>query len=360
MSVYRRVWADGTVIWYARWRAGGVEHREAAGPTRAHAVALLAKRVRERQEARHGIRIEPAGPSVSVTSTTAAYIAQARTRGRRSVERMERAAKHLDDAPLGGRPADAVRESDLDAYVARRTPHVSPATINRELGLLRAALRWAERRGDLPRGCLPHVQLLREPPGRCRVLTAEEEDRVLAACPPWLRGIVLLAINTGARQGELLGLRWVDVDIKGRWLHLERTKTGERRDVPLNHAAAGVLESLRRGGVLVFPTRRGTQIARTNLARAWRAACVRAKVADCRWHDLRHTAGGRVATATGSLLAVQGLLGHRSIVVAQRYAHLADARVREAVDAIDRSEPGCGTGNESAEEGSGDDDKRTE
>jgi len=353
VSIYRRVWSDGTVCWYARWRAHGVEHREAAGPTRAHATALLALRIRERQEARHGIRIGPPGPPRSVSSLLDAYISQARARGRRSVERMERLARNVTASELGARPADVLREADLDTYVEHRKEAVSPSTINRELALTRAALRLAERRGEIPRGCVPHVSLLREPPGRCRVLSPDEEDRALAACPAWLRALVVLAINTGCRQGELLSLRWSSVDTDAGWLHLEQTKSGARRDVPLNTTARAVLESRRGGkGSLVFPTRRGTQIARTNLARAWRAACARAEVPDCRWHDLRHTTGGRVATATGSLLAVQGLLGHRSITMAARYGHLADARVREAVEAVDRGQRGCGTGNE-AEVGSG-------
>jgi integrase len=337
VGVYRHRWRNGRVSWYCRYITGGVEHREAAGPTKGHAVALLARRIQERQEGRSGVHLRPVGPGPTVAIVVGRYVEQSRARGRRSVERMVRLAAHVTGAPLGDRPAGAVREADLDAYVARRSPDVAPATINRELALVRAALRWAERRGDLPRGCLPHVQLLREPPGRCRVLTVDEETRVLVACPPWLRRLVILAVNTGCREGELLGLRWSAVDLVGMWLHLEQTKSGTRRDVPLNAAAAGVLGGMRRRkpGSLVFPTASRTQISRSNLARAWRAACKAAEVTDCRWHDLRHTAGGRVATATGNLLAVRDLLGHSTITMAQRYGHLAASSVRAAVDAID-------------------------
>lgn len=346
MGVYRHRWRNGRVSWYARWKSGGVDHREAAGPTRAHALALLSRRIRERQESRHGVHVGPTGPGPTVAVVVAAYIAHARARGKRSVERMDRLAAHVTAAKLGARPAGGVREADLDAYIAHRLSDVGPATCNREVALVRAAMREAERRREIPRGCLPHFAMLREPPGRCRVLSPEEEDRALTKCPPWLRPIVLLAINTGCRQGEILGLRWSSVDLAGRWLHLEETKSGARRDVPLNGAAVAVLRAQMGGhGPLVFPTRRGTRITRSNLDRAWRAACRAAKVPDCRWHDLRHTTGGRVATETGSLLAVATLLGHGTpghphLAMAARYGHLSDSRTREAVEAIDRGRRG--------------------
>ncbi len=351
MGVYRRVAQDGRVTWYVRWISHGREHRRAAGPTRGHAIKLLDRVIQERQEGRSGVHVWRPGPPQSVSDLVEAYITQAEARGKRSVERMRRLAKHIAAAPLGQRPARFVCEPDFDTYVARRKAQgVGPATTNRELGLVRAAMRAAERRGDLPRGATPRISLLAEPPGRCRVLTDAEQARVLRKCPAWLRRLVLLAVATGCRQGEILGLSWGAVDLDGRWLHLETTKSGRRRDVPLGDTAAELLREVRppkpAAGALVFPTRNGTRLARSNLIRAWRLACRRAEVADCRWHDLRHTTGGRVATKTGSLLAVAVLLGHGTperpnLAMAARYGHLADSGVRAAVDAID---PGHGDG----------------
>lgn len=247
----------------------------------------------------------------------------------------------------GGRRADQLTVADVEAYTRTRLAATekrpAPATVNRELAVLRAALRWAAKRGDIPPWAVPPVQLLREPPGRVRVLSKDEERKLLAASGPRLRLVLLIALNTGMRRGEILGLRWRDVDLEHGFLRVERsapggeagTKSGERRDVPLHPVARAALEPLlrrRRPTALLWQTRTGKPYQT-----AWRAfhgAAKRAKVSDVRLHDLRHTAASRLAMTGASLSDIAAILGHRDLRTTRRYVHLLRSHLRDRVMAI--------------------------
>lgn len=353
MSIYRRAGPRG-IVWYIRWWAGGREHREAAGPTKAHAVALLARRRLESAERRKGLHLGGRGMP-TVAEILSSYIRNAEDRGRRSTDTMKRKAAHVQASALANRRADQLTVADIEAYARARLAAAkkpAPATVNRELAVLRAALRWVAKRGDIPAWSIPPIQMLREPPGRVRVLSAEEERRLLDACPPRLRLVVLIALNTGMRRGEILGLRWRDIDLEHGFIRVERsapggergTKSGARRDVPMNRALRAIFGTMDRGApdALVIATESGKPYR--NLARDFALARARADLTDFRFHDTRHTAASRVAMSGGTLLDIRDLLGHTTTAMAERYSHLMASRIREAVDRIATGATGQKTG----------------
>lgn len=208
---------------------------------------------------------------------------------------------------------------------------LTPATLNRYQAALSAVLTWAQRRRMTPRGWANPCRALemrRERNARVRFLDDAERERLLRACrnsrQAKLYMFVLLALTTGARRGELEGLRWCDVDFERGEAHVARTKNGDARLLVLVPAA---VEELRRHAgapsTLVFASSRArARAAAVDMSHAWRVALKDAQIKDFRFHDCRHDAASTLAKAGASLLEIGDVLGHRQQQVTKRYAHL--------------------------------------
>ncbi|MDP1607814.1 MAG: site-specific integrase [Chlamydiales bacterium] len=180
-----------------------------------------------------------------------------------------------------------------------------------------------------------------EPRGRVRFLSKEDQESLLGICRrsvnPYLYPIVLLALSTGMRKGEIENLRWTNIDLwlkenEGRVI-LEETKNGERRAVPIMHVALKFLrdwEKKRRiDTTLLFP---GSDPSKPiDIRFPWEKALVISGLKDFRFHDLRHTAASNFAASGMSLLEIAAALGHKTIAMVKRYAHLCDSSIAEAV-----------------------------
>jgi integrase len=156
-----------------------------------------------------------------------------------------------------------------------------------------------------------------------------------------LRPVVILAIHTGMRRGELLSLRWANVDFERGLIHVmnsqrEKTKSGHNRSIPMNRIARGELLGLLRQTShteYVFFNEK-TQKPRTDLKNGFRSACRLAGLDDFRFHDLRHTAATRLADVGTGIREIMAILGHRCIQTSARYTHVTDERLRRAVEAL--------------------------
>ena len=216
---------------------------------------------------------------------------------------------------------------------------VTPSTVNRELAILRHLLRLAEEWGYIAK--VPKIRLGREPEGRLRFLAEDEIPRLLAACEakaaksPYLLPVVTVALHTGMRKGEILGLTWERVDFARGVLQLEHTKSGRRREVPMNRAVDDALAGLPgpKAEGCVFRKRDGR--AWGNIRTAFEDACREAKVDNFRFHDLRHTCASWLVMKGRSLKEVQEILGHREFTMTLRYAHLSPDRLRDAVASLE-------------------------
>jgi integrase len=213
----------------------------------------------------------------------------------------------------------------------------SPATQTRYLALLKHALSIARREWEwIAENPAERVKPPREPRGRVRFLSDEERIRLLEACRasrnPTLYSLVVVAVSTGARLGELLQLRWRDVDLQRGLATVHDTKNGERRSLSLRGLALEVLRdlaSLRRlGSEEVFCGRRGkVDFPR----RAWLAALAAARVEDFRFHDLRHTSASYLAMSGATLAEIAEVLGHKTLAMVKRYAHLTEQHTSSVV-----------------------------
>lgn len=212
----------------------------------------------------------------------------------------------------------------------KKTKPRSAATVRHYLATLAAVykvgireLRWCDY------SPVRDVAFPKPAAGRTRFLSDDERTALLAACKasdsPRLYPFVLLALTTGARRGELSGLRWADVDISRRWAIFPKTKNGDARGVPLVPAVVAELENLPRSDDRVFPEQ---------LTRAWHTAMTRAGLTNFRMHDLRHTAASILVQSGANLSEVAQLLGHKDIRMTQRYSHVHNGHTLALVDRV--------------------------
>lgn len=226
---------------------------------------------------------------------------------------------------------------------------VSLATCNRYLAALSHVFTMAVKEfGWSSENPVSKVRRLREPRGRVRFLDEDERERLLASCrnspDRRLFALVLLAIATGARQGELLALRWRDVDLARGVAIAHHTKNRERRVLPLAEPAVRALEELGRvrrvDSDLVFAGRRNGKALFPK--KAFAAALAEAGIEDFRFHDLRHTAASYLAMSGATLAEIAEVLGHKTLSMVKRYAHLSDAHTASVVNRMNERFLGAG------------------
>lgn len=221
----------------------------------------------------------------------------------------------------------------------------SPATVVRYMAMLSHALSVAANEWQwIASNPMAKVKRPRLPQGRVRFLSDDERERLLRACQESpceaLYPIVIVAISTGARKGEILGLKWKDVDLVRSVARLEQTKNGERRALPLTHHAGDLIRRIgdradRNPDDLVFPREDGT--APVDIKKHFVRAVKEAGIDDFRFHDLRHCAASYLAMNGATLPEIAAILGHKTLQMVQRYAHLSDQHVTGVVERMNKA-----------------------
>lgn len=214
----------------------------------------------------------------------------------------------------------------------------SNATVNRYLALFSHVLATAVREWQwLDDNPMRRVKKLPEPRGRVRCLTEIERDALLTACRSsanqMLELIVTIALSTGMRRGEILGLKWNDVDLKRGILVIQDSKNGERRSVALVERAFSLFNSyskVRRIDTdLVFSGKNGLEPI--DIRSSWEASLVEAGIKNFRFHDLRHSAASYLAMNGATLAEIAEILGHKTLSMVKRYAHLCESHTNQVI-----------------------------
>lgn len=216
---------------------------------------------------------------------------------------------------------------------------IRPATVNRELAVLSSLLTKAVEWGKLAEHPMKGGKVRRLPQHNLkeRILTPEEETRLLKASGPELQDLISLALDTGMRLGELVGLTPAGVDLARAEVRLQHTKNRKERRIPLTARAVGILTDRARGrapDAPYFPPRPGKRPWR--LASAFGRACTKAEITGLRFHDLRHTFATRLVQAGVDLVTVRELLGHGDLRMTSRYTHASRQSCRQAIAALER------------------------
>ncbi len=214
------------------------------------------------------------------------------------------------------------------------------ASNNKTLNVLKAmfskAVEWEMVEADVLKK-IRKVKMLPENK-RLRYLSQEECRDLINACDQHLRPIVITALNTGMRKGEILKLKWdTHIDLKHGFILLDKTKNGERREIPINSTLRSTLQGLTRRldvpYVFYDPT---SGKPYQDVKRSFGSALRRAKIQDFHFHDLRHTFASHLVMAGVDLTSVSRLLGHKDIKMTLRYSHLAPAHLANAVNVLDQ------------------------
>lgn len=244
-------------------------------------------------------------------------------------------------------PLVVEKRSELLAEPKRQGGQRSNAIANRYLALLSHVLAIAEREWQwIDSNPCRRISKLPESRGRDRWLDDDERDALLEACKssaePALYPIVVLALSTGMRKGEISGLKWSDVDFERRRIILKQTKNGRTRSVPLVGHARDVLREWGRtrriDNLLVFPGRPVPDGARQlDFRHSWVKAVKAAELADFRFHDLRHSAASYLAMTGASQRDIMEICGHLTPTMAARYSHLSERHVDGVVERMNAS-----------------------
>ncbi len=228
---------------------------------------------------------------------------------------------------------------ELANGITYRGTQRSPSTVVRYMAALSHAFTIAVKEwGWLDDSPTRKVKKPTEARGRVRFLDDDERERLLTACQAsknkQLYPCVILALSSGMRQGELMGLNWQDVNLKDGYLILHETKNGDRRRVPLSGLALTLLKEhnkIRRiDTTLLFPSERNPQKP-INLRSAFEYAIERAEIKEFHWHDLRHCTASYLAMNGASLAEIAEILGHKTLQMVKRYSHLSDGHVSNVV-----------------------------
>lgn len=223
----------------------------------------------------------------------------------------------------------------VEKFKIERRKEVGPATTNRALTWLKAmfnkAIAWGKFEGVNP---VKGVKFFRENNERLRYLEKEEIIKVLSHCHDHLKPIVVVALNTGMRRGEILGLKWHDIDFRRDIIYLFRTKNDERREIPMNETVKTALIKVRKHpeSPYVFCDKNGRPFY--NVRKSFSTALKKAGIVNFHFHDLRHTFASHLVMSGVDLNTVRELLGHKSLDMTLRYAHLSPDHKRRAVDIL--------------------------
>ena len=344
--------------WQYSWKFQGRYHRVIA-PSHAIAVASLAK---VRVQIAEGRYLEKeVAQRTRFEDAVKRFLKWGETNVAPGTYRRDKdfAALWLTFAGFNGRTLAAITAADVEEYrtarlssVGTRTMHghtfekrkAGKRTCDFDLARLRRlfslCIRWKLTKENPAKG----VDFFNPESKHDRFLTREEETTILKACPPDVRPALLFAVNTGIRQMELLTLTWGQVDLARKTITLtaDKTKGKKTRRVPLNALALEALRAMPRGiapEAPVFPVMAGRDAR--DLIRRFKWALDDTGINKdappsqrVTWHTLRHTFASRLVQSGVNLLTVKELLGHSTLVMVMRYAHLADDNLKAAVDTL--------------------------
>jgi len=253
-----------------------------------------------------------------------------------------------------------IRYVDLETYrnhlrnkLTRKNTIRTDASVNREISclhhLLSKGTEWELMESNpFKKG---KSLLTKENNKRLRFLTHEEIQKLLAVAPQHLKEVIICAVNTGMRRGELLSLKWEQV--RNGFIYLQNTKTDEPRQIPINDTLAELFKEIKKrnpAGRYVFTYQNGKksevkQVGNLKVLKfndepmletkhSFETAVKKAGIEHCRFHDLRHTFASHLLMNGASLKDVQELLGHKTIEMTLRYGHLSQPHKMKAVNLL--------------------------
>ena len=330
--------------WWAYVWIDGVRHNKSTGTSNRRQAETIERQFHdELNETRH--RLPKIDPEMTFGALAAHFIAGGMGRPH-SLDRLNHLLPFFSEMQLADIDKSAVRKyrlqrmqpQTIEVKGNKKVKTIKPATVNRDLSVLRRILNWGVEESYLLSNPLGRLRMERERRTKKPVMSVAEEIKLLAAAPEHLQRIVLCALDTGMRRGEILNQLFEDIDFDNRILNVSSSKTpeGEMRDIPLTTRLYAMLLAIKkdRGPIFTFEGN-----ALKNFKTTWGASLRRSGIRHFRFHDLRHTANTRMMLA-GVLQEVRReIIGHtsqRSRDVNDRYTQIELPEKREAILKLER------------------------
>jgi integrase len=313
-------------VWWSYFYVDGIRYQQSTGTAnRRQAEQIELKFKADINARRH--RLVQVDPTLTFGALAARFVASAGPKPHH-VDRLKHLLPFFGNVPLVKITKNMARE-----YRRYRMSEksIKDATVNRDLSVLRHLLYWATDEGLLPANPLGRLRMERERRTARPVMSVEEEDKLLGAAPQHLAEIVMAALDTGMRRGELLGQQWEHIDFRRELLSVTRSKTpeGEAREIPLTKRLLDLLEVRReeQGPVFLYEDQ-----PLKSIKRSWKTALTNAGIRHFRFHDLRHTFNTRLLEAGVMQEVRKALMGHVSgEKVHSTYTHVELPAKRNAI-----------------------------
>ena len=327
--------------WYINFYYQGQRIQECVGQaSKTVAKEVEAKRKAEVIEGRYDLNKVKLTPLFETFLDQYLEIYSKQNKRPRSYLRDITSSKPLKEYFKGKRLAD-ITAWHIEKYKPLRREDVSPATVNRELALLRHMLNIAVEWGKLKESPFKGVKLFKENNGRMRILSPEQEIILFEAIranpnTPYLEDIVITALNSGMRRSEILTLKKDMLNFKEGYILVEETKSGEARKIPMNERLTKTLKKTMDKNLkspYVFCKDDGSPFG--NIRKGFDKAVKKTRLDGLRFHDLRHTFASRLVMAGVDIITVQQLLGHKTLRMTMRYSHPTPEHKKAAVKILD-------------------------
>jgi len=299
MALFKRGGTFTSYVWMA-----GVRHSKALHTGNRRMAEQLDRQHKEGLLMRQ-YQAPKLNPEMEFGELVATFIAEGMAKPY-TCDRLKHLLPFFEHVPLHRIDKAAVRRYRQQRHAASE---LKVATVNRDVSVLRRLLYWAVEEGYLVANPLARLRMERERRTKRPILSVREELELLPAASAHLYGIVLCALDTGMRRGEILGQMWEDIDFDNGLLYVSTSKTpeGEAREIPLTERLASWLYPKRKANGPAFTF--GGEALR-EIKRTWQATLRRAKLRHFRFHDLRHTANTRLRLAGVMQEVRRELMGH--------------------------------------------------
>ena len=320
--------------YYIDYYVNGQRKREKIGKSRKLAETVLAKRKVQIAEGRFlDIR---RNEKIKFAEMSQLFLDNYSRVNKKSWDRDALSIKNLNKF-FSGKYIYEINNLHIEEYKRKRLEsNVSVATINRELACLKTILRKAAEWGKM-RTPLPKIQLFRENNQRVRYLKEKEAQVLIEASPEPLKSIIIIALYTGMRRGEILNLKWRDIDIKERNITIWDTKNKEKRVVPMNSMVWETFLNINKSpdSDFVFTRHNGqSRLTDDYISHLFQKIVKKIGFKNFRFHDLRHTFASWLVMKGVDLKTVQELMGHKDFRMTLRYSHLSPDHKKQAVELL--------------------------
>ena len=322
MSIFRK---EKGGEWFVRYRdINGKQRQVKAGKTKAIAQELERKILAERDlQKRFGYK---AKKEITFEEWVSEYLERAKTRlAEKTIINKISCLKKMSEY-FGYKYLSELTEEDFYNYI--QDIKVNSGSAKTYKNIINSILSEAEEYGY--NTAKLNIKLSKKAPSRIRYLTEEESKIILNDCKNfWLRLLIIMALSTGMRKMEMLNLTWQNIDFKARLIHIEESKNGERRSIPISDSLMKEFNNIKEKKITekIFDNLHSPMFH-------FRKLIKKCEIENFHFHDLRHTFASWLAMKGVSLYTIKELLGHKSILMTQRYAHLSPDSRQNAVNMI--------------------------